>query len=470
MENRRTFKLIYCLGSDEPISLNDPGIADVNKVLDSFDFAEWHYLILEPSSPIAGSVFLQACTCDRKDESGKAVAMYDVEIRFEEQGVFTQYAYTTASAAFLKALFKNYLNCQVVFDLREWRDITEEVKNSADVSKPPIMEYIKDHIQEDGLLPKNFSIKKIYEKQQEQEKFYFVDGFSDGMILYHSSQNQQDMEPLYAIIQLISDGQFEEAAEGLTQYFYDMREVNALSIVDEVQRWIIANAKALQFNELLSFSVQTLSISTNVESIKFSLALLELFDTSRLAKCVKSIRTLALCNEFTLFCIYASRSWPKQNDFVFEIARKVFGWGKIFAVAHLEPQTEGIKEWLLEEGCHNEIVGAYSALEVARKIDLAALVQKNDLTPAQYKSIGKLLDLLLLEEPVAGISELAGNESILENCLLQASKQDQNRENYGRVKNILNYVQSLEPTPGQAQLEQLCHILLGDRQAKLLLQ
>ena len=107
---------------------------------------------------------------------------------------------------------------------------------------------------------------------------------------------------------------------------------------------------------------------------------------------------------------------------------------------------------------------------MARKIDLAALVQKNDLTPAQYKSIGKLLDLLLLEEPVAGISELAGNESILENYLLQASKQDQNRGNYGRVKNILNYVQSLEPTPGQAQLEQLCHILLGDRKAKLLLQ
>jgi len=61
------------------------------------------------------------------------------------------------------------------------------------------------------------------------------------------------------------------------------------------------------------------------------------------------------------------KNLKNSNEEIFEIAKKVKGWGRIYSVKYLKVTNDEIKEWILEEGCHNEIDPAYTALTCAKK-------------------------------------------------------------------------------------------------------
>ena len=332
--------------------------------------------------------------------------------------------------------------------------------------KVSIMEYIKLHIQKDGTLPKHLNVNQEYEKCSEEGELHYVDGFLDGGIMYHCSPEEQDPKPLYKVIQLISDDKYDNAELALNEYFYNMTEVQVFSVIDDVQKWILDNRSSLDAQSLVNFAINELSRSKNVEAIKFSLAVLELFDLSSSKKCTDAIKTLALSNEFTLFCIFAIRNWSNKNDLIFEMAKKVFGWGRIFAVNKLEPTSGTIKKWLLEEGLDNDIMPEYSVLDVAKKIDIANFVKKENLTKTEYKYIGNIIFNLLREGPCPGISELEDKEIMLENYLRQAQKQTNDVEDYDKVLFILWYTDELEGDLKQSTLKKLCKDILSGKQCK----
>ncbi len=56
------------------------------------------------------------------------------------------------------------------------------------------------------------------------------------------------------------------------------------------------------------------------------------------------------------------RRWADGNDAVWEAAQHVSGWGRIHAVAQLEPGSDAIRRWLLLEGWRNNVAPDYSAL------------------------------------------------------------------------------------------------------------
>lgn len=87
---------------------------------------------------------------------------------------------------------------------------------------------------------------------------------------------------------------------------------------------------------------------------------------------VEVLRTLAGHGEFTLFAVVAvGNLHPESDRVIWEIAKRVEGWGRIHAVERLaDTRNEAIQRWLLREGFRNNIMDNYLAAIAARAGEL----------------------------------------------------------------------------------------------------
>ena len=140
-----------------------------------------------------------------------------------------------------------------------------------------------------------------------------------------------------------------------------------------------------------------------------------------------------------LDAMLAMRPWEDRNEEMFRLARHVFGWGRVHLVEALEPETEEIRRWLLREGVHNDIMPQYSALDCWRKADVPAALQ-GTLTREDFEGIRDIIDALLDEGPVPGISAVEDAEQHLRAFLKQAetlARDDRDHEVVAAVRAYL---------------------------------
>ena len=50
------------------------------------------------------------------------------------------------------------------------------------------------------------------------------------------------------------------------------------------------------------------------------------------------------------------RTWKDGNNEIWNLAKRVHGWGRIHAIEQLEPETNDIRRWLLTDGVRNEVM------------------------------------------------------------------------------------------------------------------
>ena len=245
------------------------------------------------------------------------------------------------------------------------KKLTEKENKELRNKNLSIYELIKSFIQTDGSLPENFSLP-----QEKTDGISWADGAMDGVFLYHTARNEDSIEPLKNILFQISEGKFKEAQNNLDHLDFLM-----VSSRTSLLNWIIQESKKINANNLYEFTISQLKTSKNKESIKFSLSVLLLMRIEKDVKAMEIIKTLALSDEFTLFCLDIIARLENSNEEIFEIAKKVKGWGRVHSISYLEATNDEIKDWLLEEGCHNEIDSAYTALTCAKKINLIEILE-----------------------------------------------------------------------------------------------
>ena len=297
-----------------------------------------------------------------------------------------------------------------------------------------IYELIKSSIQSNGSLPQNFSLP-----QEETDEISWADGAMDGVFLYHTARNEDSIEPLKNILFQISEGKFEEAHNNLNNSDFSIVSVR-MPLLD----WIIQEKKQINANNLYEFTISQLKSSKNKESIKFSLVVLLLMGVEKDVKAMKIIKTLALSDEFTLFCLDIITRLENSNKEIFEIAKKVKGWGRVHSISYLESTNDEIKDWLLEEGCHNEIDSAYTALTCAKKINLLELLEKENISNKKFNDISYLITALLDEGPASGISSLEHREILIERYLKKAKYLSSTENDYRAVMMIKEYIKDDE--------------------------
>ena len=297
-----------------------------------------------------------------------------------------------------------------------------------------IYELIKSSIQSDGSLPENFSLP-----QEETDGISWADGAMDGVFLYHTARNEDSIEPLKDIIFQISEGKFEEADNNLNNLNFSM-----VSIKIPLLKWIFQKRENINADNLYKFAISQLTTSKNKECIKFSLSVLSLIGVENDTETLEKIKILALSDEFTLYCLNIIEHLENSNNEIFEIAKKVRGWGRIHSIPYLEVTNNEIKEWILEKGCHNEVVPSYTALTCAKKINLLEILNEENISNNRFNDISYLVAALLDEGAATGISALENKEVLIEKYLEKAKDLSSSEDDYHTVMMIKEYIEDSE--------------------------
>ncbi len=284
------------------------------------------------------------------------------------------------------------------------------------MNKKSIYEAIKENIVH-GELRKDFTLPS----DEAEKEIRFADGALDGIFLYHMCHDDDDiteasMSVLDEMMHNVSEGNFELGFAKLSDFAKDNTALNA---IDEVEGFIVNNADWINTVNLYAFAEVCL-MNDDRNIVKYGMEMIEVFSNPN--ESIKEIiRTLGLSDEFTIFSIFNMQHWSNANDEIFQIAQKVHGWGKVHAVKYLEPVSEEIKAWLLKDGINNNIVPDYSALEVYNKTDLREML-KGRLTDDEFNSVALIIDSLLSEDPVSGISAIEDADAMLIDFLGQVKQ------------------------------------------------
>jgi len=271
-----------------------------------------------------------------------------------------------------------------------------------------IYELIKTSIQTNGELPEDFKLPP-----KDPNGIPWADGAMDGVYIYHTVRKEEDIEALKSIVFQISEGKFEEAQTNLDKLDFSM-----------VSRRYL----------LLNWIVQEEEITiVNIETDK---------DT------IEKVKLLALSDEFTLYCLDILVccldilvQLEDSNEEIFEIAKKVKGWGRIYSIEYLQATNNEIKEWILEEGCHNNVLPAYTAYTCAEKINLIEILNQDKISNKKFNDISYLMNALLDETAITGISALEDRELLIERYLEKAKTLSSTEEDYEVVRLIKEYVE-----------------------------
>ena len=312
-------------------------------------------------------------------------------------------------------------------------DISKEKENKQLETKDlSIYELIKSSIQANGELPEDFKLPP-----KDPNGVPWADGALDGVYIYHTVGNEEDIEPLKNIVFQISEGKFEEAQNNLENLDFFM-----ISRRDPLLNWIIKEQKQINIDNLCEFTISQLSTSKNIEVIKFCLCVLEIIKLETEKDTIEKVKILALSDEFTLYCLNILKNLKNSNEEIFEIAKKVKGWGRIYSIKYLKVTNDEIKEWILEEGCHNYIIPAYTAYTCAKKINLVEILNEDKISSKKFNDISYLMNALLDEEAITGISNLEDRELLIERYLEKAKTLASAEEDYYAIITLKEYIKN----------------------------
>ena len=291
----------------------------------------------------------------------------------------------------------------------------------------------------DGEL-KDFQLRQ----NQSEKEFSWADGALDGVMLYHMGHAEvtdKDKEELKKALEIASKGEdrFEEADSVLVNA---VGQKGAICFLDDIQGALIEKQAELNIKNIIMYVLHLMTETDKIPLVKLGLALLELFEANKDEIFTEIVKNLALCNEFTFSALFVMQNWDNGNDEIFEIAKKVKSWGRIHAIEKLEPTTDEIKQWLLREGVNNEVVPAYSALTCWNKSDAEKVLFSDNISDEDYKGLCALIEALVDEGPVAGISDLENGAKIIDRFLDVVTSRNTSLSDYEIVDCIMSMYDS----------------------------
>ena len=318
-------------------------------------------------------------------------------------------------------------------------NLIENEKEDLENKNLSIYELIKTSIQSNGELPEDFKLP-----QKDPNGVPWADGAIDGVFIYHTVRNEENIDALKNIVFQISERKFEDAQTNLDKLDFSM-----ISRRYSLLNWIIQEEEKINLNNLYEFATFQLTTSKNIELIKFCLSVLTLMNIETDKDIIEKVKILALSDEFTLYCldilVYCLDilvQLEDSNEEIFEIAKKVKGWGRIYSIEYLQATNNKIKEWILEEGCHNNVLPAYTAYTCAEKINLIEILNQDKISNKKFNDISYLMNALLDEEAITGISQLENRELLIERYLEKAKYLSSTEDDYSAVMTLKEYIKN----------------------------
>ena len=324
--------------------------------------------------------------------------------------------------------------------------------------KNSVFQMIQKNINKDGILKEGFSLPA----EDTGNGINWAAGAYDGVMLYHMGHTEPDAEAretMTKAITLASSGAYEKAEEIFAEWTKDNRAVAA---VDVLQNYIYDHRQELDPNHIHGFAMHMILDSEHIECVKIGLEILELFPEPE-EEIKQIVRTLALYDEFTLFCIWDMLKWSAGNEEIFELARLVHSWGRIHAVEKLNADNREKQYWLLTQGTVNNVTNAYSSLTCWKKSQAEKILAGKP-SGNEYRGLALLIDGLLDEGPVPGISALNEPEKVLQRFIEIAPEYDLRVQEYEVILKILDRAEQEEHN--DPALAKACEAILHSRKCR----
>ena len=302
-------------------------------------------------------------------------------------------------------------------------------------NRKALYEYICEHV-EDGVLPDGFSLPE----EPDHTGVSYADGAMDGITIYHTEVeelNEKQCELLAKAVETVCYGDAEDTEEAFKALG---KECRAVLGIDEFQRLLMEKGGIVIPDDLYENAVDVVRKSSDKEAVKYGLCVLGIL--GGLEEETKDvIRTMGLCDEFTIFTVFNMIQWQDGNEEIFRLVQKVRGWGRIHALVHLEPETEEIRKWILFNGTDNDVMADYTALGAWEKSGAEELL-KGDLSKEEFSAIGKIISALLNEEAFPGISMIENAEEVLGNFAECSNQFAISIDDYGVLQQIYAWAKS----------------------------
>lgn len=261
---------------------------------------------------------------------------------------------------------------------------------------------IEEIIQREGRLLEDFTPEA---REVKDGEVMFAPGAMEGILSHHSSGKGEKTSFVPVLKQYVKMS-LGEALQDFEVNKADTFKVATMrgSLLQEIMN----HSVELDPNKVANLAYCFAANGRKAETVKLGLTMLALFNFSGNPQVCHMLKTLGYCEEFTDYVLMSVEEWPQQQkqDCYYELARKLYGWGKINVVEMLEADTEEKKQWLLCHGCENSILNAYLGLVCAEKADLHGRLQKGNLSSEELAGATEIMDGLLDEGPCAGMSAL----------------------------------------------------------------
>jgi hypothetical protein len=180
--------------------------------------------------------------------------------------------------------------------------------------------------------------------------------------------------------------------------------------------------------------------------VKFGIALLGSFGDEH---DLEIVQTLALHEEFGLYAAEAlAEVAPDRQHALYEMARKLNGWGRIEAVSRMVATSDpALRRWLLTEGFRNTVTPQYLAYQCATIADLAGMLQ--ELPPKGKPDLplligaSDLMQSLIKPGPAAGFNKYADAAAAAAAFLRNIQKRRESVSFYLTALALRDYVAAL---------------------------
>jgi hypothetical protein len=188
-------------------------------------------------------------------------------------------------------------------------------------------------------------------------------------------------------------------------------------------------------------------------AVKFGIAMLGSFGDEH---DLQIVQTLALHDEFGLYAAEAiAELAPDRQHALYDMARKLTGWGRIEAVSRMIATTDPtLRRWLLTEGFRNTVTPQYLAYQCATIADLAGALR--ELPPKAPPDLpllvgaADLIQALVEPGPAAGISKYEDAPQLATAFLQTVQKRRESVTFYLAAMALRDHVATLTAAPEQS--------------------